>query len=106
MVLDAILAEMREKGVTQDELDRAKSALEARRIFESDNQMTLARRYGEGLVLGRSIADLDAVPGRIQSMQLVDANKVAAQFLIPRRSATGTLAPPPAAGSLPQVVKQ
>jgi len=95
--LDAILAELREKGVTQDELDRAKSTLEARRVFDSDNQVTLARRYGEGVALGRSIADLDALPGRIQAVGLDDIKRVAAELLNAQRSVTGILTPPRAA---------
>jgi zinc protease len=92
--LDAILAEIRETGVTQEELDRAKLTLEARRVFESDNQMTLARRYGEGVALGRSIADLDAVPRRIQATSLDDIKRTAAEYLTAQRSVTGTLTPP------------
>ena len=109
--LDAVLAEVRANGVTQEELDRAKSTLEARRVFESDNQMTLARRYGEGVALGRSIADLDALPGRIQARTLDDIKRVAAEFLVAPRSVTGMLTPPktaaaPAASTAPQAAKQ
>ena len=109
--LDAVLAEVRANGVTQEELDRAKSTLEARRVFESDNQMTLARRYGEGVALGRSIADLDALPGRIQARTLDDIKRVAAEFLVAPRSVTGMLTPPktaaaPATSTAPQAAKQ
>jgi len=95
-VLDKTIADIGEKGITQDELDRAKSTLEARRVFESDNQMTLARRYGEAVALGRSIADLDDVPRRIQAIGVDDIKQVAREYLVAARSVTGTLAPPPA----------
>jgi zinc protease len=91
--LDEVLSEIRQKGVTQEELDRAKSALEARRVFESDNQMTLARRYGDAVTLGRSIADIDAVPGRIQAVTLDNLKQTAEEFLKAERSVTGTLTP-------------
>lgn len=94
--LDATIAEVREKGVTPDELDRAKSQLEARRVFESDNQMTLAKRYGEGIALGRSVADIDASPARVQAVTLADIKRVAGEFLTLQRSVTGTLTQPPA----------
>jgi len=94
--LDAVIADVRENGVTQEELDSAKSALEARRVFESDDQTSLARRYGEGVALGRSIADIDAVPGRIQAIGLDDIRRAANGFLSPERSVTGTLTPLPA----------
>ena len=93
-VLDEVVAEVREKGVTQEELDRAKSALEARRAFESDNQMTLAKRYGEGISVGRSMADLDDLPNRIQARGLDDIKRVATEFLDAKRSVTGMLTPP------------
>jgi len=109
--LDAILAEVREKGVKQEELDRAKSTLEARRVFESDNQMTLARRYGEGVALGRSIAELDGLLARIQALGVDDIKRAAAEFLTAQRSVTGVLTPPQSAASAranraPQASKQ
>ena len=95
--LDAIIGDVRENGVTQAELDRAKSALEAQRVFESDNQTALANRYGQGVALGRSVTDLDAVPARIQAVTLDDIKRVANEFLKPQNSVTGTLTLPPAA---------
>jgi zinc protease len=92
--LDVIIAEVRQNGVTQEELERAKSAFEAQRVFESDNQTTLANRYGQGIALGRSVADLDAVPSRIQAITLDDINRAATEFLSAQRSVTGTLTPP------------
>jgi zinc protease len=92
--LDAILDDVRKNGVKQDELDRAKSSLETRRIFESDNQMTLARRYGEGLAIGRSIADIESVPQRIRDVSLETVNRVAQRFLVSERSVTGILKHP------------
>jgi zinc protease len=64
-------------------------------VFESDDQTSLARRYGEGVALGRSIADIDAVPSRIQAIGLDDIKRAANEFLSPERSVTGTLTPPP-----------
>jgi zinc protease len=98
--LDAVIADVRERGVTQQELDNAKSALEARRVFESDDQTKLAYRYGQGVALGRSIADIDAAPGRIQGIGLDDIRQVAREFLSPERSVTGTLTSPPAPATM------
>jgi zinc protease len=95
--LDATIGEVIANGVTPAELQRAKSALEAQRVFESDNQATLARRYGLGVALGRSIADIDAVPARMRERTLADVKRVAAEFLRPEHSVTGSLVPPVAA---------
>lgn len=106
-LLDAIILEVREKGVTQAELDRAKGAFEAVRVFESDDQMQLARRYGEGVAFGQSIADIDELAKRVQSRSLEDIKRVASEYLGLERSVTGTLVPPQKAeASAPQAVKQ
>jgi zinc protease len=91
--IDAVLTELRDKGVTEAELERAKKAYLADFVYESDNQSTLARRYGWGLVVGRTLADLDAWPERIARVTLADIKKVAGQYLDLRRSVTGTLLP-------------
>jgi zinc protease len=106
--LNAIIADVRDKGVTPEELDRAKAAFEARRVFETDNQTTLANRYGQAIAVGRSVADIDAVPMRIQARTLDDIKRAANEFLNPVRSVTGTLTQPPAATTalLPAAAKQ
>jgi zinc protease len=98
--LDATIADVRKNGVTQEELERAKAALEVRRVFESDDQVALARRYSEGLATGRSIEDIDALPSRIRSRNPDDLRRTAAHFLSPVRSVTGTLGRP---GAIPGI---
>jgi zinc protease len=99
--LDAVIADVRQNGITQDELDQAKATLEAKRVFESDNQTTLAQRYGQGVAIGRTVTEIDAVPGRIAALTLDDVKRAAAEFLKPERSVTGLLVPPPAAAVAP-----
>jgi zinc protease len=100
-VLDATLADVLENGVTQAELDRAKSAIEAQRVFETDNQSTLANHYGQGITLGRTVAEINADPLRIQEKTLADIKRVAGEFLKPQLSVTGALTPPPPAAASP-----
>jgi zinc protease len=105
--LDALIADVRQNGITQDELDQAKSSLEAKRVFESDNQTTLAQRYGQGLAVGRSVAEIDAVADHIAALSLDDVKRGAVEFLRPEASVTGTLTLPPAATAAPSTaVKQ
>lgn len=96
---DAVLEEVKKNGVSPAELERAKANYIAEYVYESDNQSTLARRYGWGLVVGRTIADIDAWPDRISKVTAEEVRKVAALFLDMRRSVTGTLLPVPADGS-------
>ena len=44
--MDGVIAELREHGVTQDELDRARSACLAEFIYAADSQSRMARHYG------------------------------------------------------------
>lgn len=91
--MDEVLAEIAANGVTQAELDRAKNGYVAEYIYENDNQASLARRYGWGLALGRSIAQIESWPDHISKVSLDDVKKAAATYLDVRRSVTGTLKP-------------
>ena len=91
--IDAVLAEVKAKGVTDGELERAKANYIAEYVYESDNQSTLARRYGWGLVVGRTVEDIDAWPGRIAKVTAADVKAAAETYLDVRRSVTGRLLP-------------
>jgi len=91
--IDGVLAALRDTGVSEAELERAKTGYLADYVYESDNQATLARRYGWGLAIGRTVAEIDAWPERIASVTLADIKKVAGAYLDLRRSVTGTLLP-------------
>lgn len=97
--IGAVLSEIKEKGVTAEELARAKSNYLADYVYESDSQNTLARRYGWGLVVGRTIAQIDAWPDDIAKVKLEDVQRVAQKYFDIRRSVTGTLLPVPAEGT-------
>ncbi len=109
--MDRAVQEMREKGPTQAEIDRAKTQFLAEFVYELDSQESLARRYGSGLAIGLAVDDIDRWPETIAKVTLADLKKVANKYLDLRRSVTGTLvpvnpepesivaAPTPAAGS-------
>ena len=83
--VDAVLAEIRAKGVTEAELDRAKKGYLAEYVYESDNQASLARRYGWSLTVGRSVQDIEEWPDRIAKVSLDDVLRVAKKYLDPIR---------------------
>jgi zinc protease len=99
--MDAVVHDLRENGVTEAELERAKKQFIAEFVYESDSQQTLARRYGAGLALGLTIAQIDGWPAEIAKVTLADLKRVAQKYLDIRHSVTGTLIPIPAEAEAP-----
>jgi zinc protease len=93
--IDRVLHELREKGVTANELDRAKKAFIAEFVYESDSQSALARRYAEGALLGLTIEQVNEWPAAITRVTAEDIARVAVKHLDIRNSVTGTLIPVP-----------
>ncbi|MEQ1718928.1 MAG: pitrilysin family protein [Hyphomicrobium sp.] len=92
-LVDEVFADVAKNGVTAAELERAKNSFIADYVYESDNQATLARRYGWALAVGRTLTDVEAWPGRIAKVTLEDVKQVAAEYLDQRRSVTGYMVP-------------
>jgi len=91
--IDAVFEEVRNGGVTEAELERARKSYLAEYIYESDNQTSLARRYGWSLTVGRTIKDIEEWPARISKVTADDVKTVAGKYLDIRHSVTGTLIP-------------
>ncbi len=91
--LDEALSDVVKNGISEEELSRAKTAIEARLIIESDNQMRLASRYGQALSVGRTVEDVAGLPERITKVTKADVEAAARDFLVLRRSVTGNLVP-------------
>lgn len=91
--MDAVIADIRANGVTEAELQRAKNSYIAAYTYESDNQATLARRYGWSLTLGRTIEQIESWPDAIAKVTADDVKKAAERYLDARGSVTGTLVP-------------
>lgn len=90
---DDVLANIVKNGVTDAELTRAKNSYLADYVYDSDNQATLARRYGWNLAVGRTVADVEAWPANISKVTADDVKKVAAKYLDLKDSVTGYLIP-------------
>ncbi len=89
--IDLVLAEVIDKGVTADELERAKSRMIADAIYANDNQRTLAQWYGSALTTGSTVDDVRAWPDRVRAVTTESVQKAARQWLDKRRSVTGYL---------------
>jgi zinc protease len=93
--LDAVIAEVRNNGVTQAELERVRNAAIADIIYDADNQTNLARAYGWALVTGRTVADVKNREAALAAVTLDDIKAAAQAYLDIRRSVTGQLLPDP-----------
>jgi zinc protease len=95
---DAIVAELLEKGVTDDELVRAKRRMIADSIYVGDSQSALARMFGQALATGGSLADVRDWPQRIEAVSAGEVLTAARKYLDIRRSVTGYLTGAPGNG--------
>jgi zinc protease len=89
--MDAVLAEVIDKGVTAEELDRVKNGLIANAVYAQDNQTTLARWFGAALATGLTVEQVQAWPDRVRQVTADTVRAVARRYLDKRRSVTGYL---------------
>jgi len=89
--IDAVLAELIEKGVTQEELERSRNRLIADAVYAQDSQSSLARWYGASLTTGLTIEQIRTWPDRLRTVTVDDVKNAAKQALDKRRSVTGYL---------------
>ncbi len=88
---DAVLADVIGKGVSAEELERAKSRMIADAVYAQDNQVSMARWYGSALMTGATVSDVRGWPGRIRKVTAEEVQDAARQWLDKRRSVTGYL---------------
>jgi zinc protease len=88
---DAVVAELINKGVTNEELERTKTRLIADGVYAQDNQATMARWYGTALTTGASVNDVRHWSDRIRAVTAEQVREAARQWLDKRRSVTGYL---------------
>ncbi|MEM7192725.1 MAG: pitrilysin family protein, partial [Pseudomonadota bacterium] len=93
--IDEVVEELRENGVSQEELDRARAGLLAEYIYASDSVSRMARQYGWRLVTGLSVEDVEDWPNRIKQVSVDDIRNVARKYLVDENSVTGILKPAP-----------
>jgi zinc protease len=96
--VEKVLTEVREHGITEEELALAKKRTRAATIYSQDNQAMLARIFGSAMINGQSLEDVQNWARRIDAVTLADVSKVAQKYLDKRRSVTGSLLPASADG--------
>ncbi|MGH6734954.1 MAG: M16 family metallopeptidase [Methyloceanibacter sp.] len=90
-----VIDELREKGVTQAELDRARAAHIAEFVYNADSISRMARQYGWRLSAGMTVADVQQWPERLKQVTVDDIRAVARKYLVDNNSVTGVLMPAP-----------
>ena len=89
--IDAVLAEIIDKGVTGEELERAKSRMIADAVYANDNQRMLAQWYGASLTTGATVEQVRTWPDRVRVVTAEAVREAARHWLDKRRSVTGYL---------------
>jgi zinc protease len=89
--IDTVIAQLIDKGVTEEELERTKTRLIADAVYAQDNQASMARWYGASLTTGAGVKDVQSWPDRIRAVTADQVRDAARQWLEKRRSVTGYL---------------
>ncbi len=91
--IDRVIGEVIRNGITQEELERARTGEIANLIYASDSQQSLAHTYGWNLATGRTIADIETRQDRLRAVTREQVQAVASKYLDRKRSVTGYLIP-------------
>jgi zinc protease len=89
--IDGVIAEVIEKGMSPEEVERAKNRMIAAYVYAQDNQTSLARLYGAALTTGSTVEEVQSRPERLRAVTAEAVNAAARQWLDSRRSTTGYL---------------
>jgi zinc protease len=89
--IDAVIDDVVAKGVTADEVERAKNRLIADAIYAQDSQATMARWYGAALTTGMTVEAVQNWPDRMRAVTADAVSAAAKAWLDKRRSTTGYL---------------
>lgn len=100
--VDREIRRLLDEGVTEEELERARTVLLAEAIYARDSLGTAAQVFGRGLTAGQTVEQIEAWPDLVRAVTLEDIREAAAAVLRPELSVTGLLqAPEPAPAADP-----
>lgn len=93
--LEAELRRVVEEGVTDEEVERAKSRMQAAAVYARDSLQGGARALGTALVIGAGIDVVENWPQRIAAVTPAQVTAAARAVLREERAVTGLLLPKP-----------
>ena len=91
--MEAAISEIRENGVTQDEVDRAIIRLTDAAEFAKDSFEGVARTLGSAAVIGRTVDDVEAWPERIATVTKEQIDAALRHVLVDQGAMTTRLLP-------------
>lgn len=89
--IDGVIAQLAEKPVPAEDLERVKTQMIAASVYAQDSQTTLARWYGAAVTVGLTVDDIRAWPDQIRSVTAEQVRDAARTWLEKKRSVTGYL---------------
>lgn len=96
--MDAVIADFLQNGPDPAALERIRTQVRAADIYARDDVNTLAQRYGEGLSIGLSIADIESWDDALSAVTEADIMAAAEKVFDRRNAVTGWLTRPAAEG--------
>ncbi len=87
--MERAVAEFLDEGIDPEQFARLKFQIRAGEIFAMDDIQGLARRYGEALASGLTVADIEAWPAVLDAVTEDDVLAAAERLFDRRRSVTG-----------------
>jgi zinc protease len=110
--VEAEIKKLLEQGVTEEEVERAKTRMQAEAVYQRDSLAGPANIFGAALATGRTIEDVEAWPERIGKVTADEVNAAAKYVIREQVAVTGILLPehvtgaPPATASPPPIAGQ
>lgn len=92
--VDGEIRKIAKDGVSESELEKAKTRYLRSMIFARDSAAGLANIYGATLTTGGTVKDIDAWPDRLRAVTAEQVKAAAAKYLNLDHSVTGYLLPP------------
>ena len=89
--VDAVLKSYAISAPRTVDMERAKTQLVAEATYQRDSQYALASAYGQALVIGLTVDDVEEWPDRIRAVAALTVKQVATADIIKREAVTGYL---------------
>lgn len=91
--IEAELARLLKNGVSNEDVERAKTLIIADAVYARDDQQTMAYAYGEGMMIGLTPDVITAWPDYVRQVTPSDVMEAARHVLINQHAVTGELLP-------------